>query len=313
MRILLPVALILACLCTAAQDADSTRIRKAEEHLKAGRCKELEKELAELLARSPAESDAVLLRAKCKIRHQDRLKDGMADLAALLEQDRDNFKVLVYRGNLYNDLKMFDRAQEDLERAVELAPDTAALLKALNRSSWNHLGMRRFDQSRKEALRALELDSLNEGALNNLAMVANATGDTATSHRVLKTYLRAAPESPVAWANMGFFLGNNGRHKEALVHYDQAEKLGWSSPQLFNNRGYSKLGVGDVKGARKDIETAIRKDPSNAYAYRNLAHLELHLGRTDAACSAMEKALQFGFTKQYGNEIVDLRRSSCGR
>ncbi len=294
-----------------AQDPDSTRLVKAEEQLEQKRCKDVHKTLAPLLKDQPDHSEALFIKAKCRIRHENQLKEGMNDLAAILQRDPQNVPVLLYRGDLFNDIKMYDRAQADLQRAKELATDTVVRHKAHTRSSWNHISMRMFDKAIAEAQLVLVDDSLNAEALNNLAIASYEIGDTTASLNYLKIYLRAFPGDDIAWANTGFFLGQCGRHAEALEYFDQAERIGQASASLLNNRGYSKLMTGDAKGARKDVELSIRKDPSNSYAFRNLALIELHEEHLDDACTAMEQALRLGFTKLYGDEIIELRRSTC--
>ena len=61
----------------------------------------------------------------------------------------------------------------------------------------------------------------------------------------------------------------------------------------------------------KDIERSIEIDPRNAYAFRNMAHLELALGRKNEACTAMERALDLGFTERWGPEVKDMRKNNC--
>jgi Tfp pilus assembly protein PilF len=110
---------------------------------------------------------------------------------------------------------------------------------------------------------------------------------------------------------MGFFLSEAGRYDEALTYFDQAERLGKADARFYNNRGFARLGSGDARGAKKDIDRSLKMDPSNAYAYRNLAQVCFAMGDDLGGCEALERALANGFTKQYGNEVQDMRRARC--
>ncbi|MBK7381993.1 MAG: hypothetical protein IPI81_01460 [Flavobacteriales bacterium] len=312
MRTTLLLLLILLCgMAVHAQDADTTTLRKAKDYLQAKKCKDVNRVLAPMLTETAPKPDALLIRAKCRIYHEGKPQEGMADLQRALDIEPDHFKVKLFRGDLYNDWDMFDRAESDLNDAVTLAPDSLGLIEALNRRAWNSMDLRKFQSAKSDCERVLLMDSTNRAALNNLGLACNDLGDTATTFRCLKAMVRLDPKDDVAWLNTGFFLGTLGRHKEALVYYDEAEKLGRKDARFFNNRGFSRLGAGDMKGARKDIERSLEMDARNSYAYRNLAHLEIAAGNKDAACTAMERAMELGFTERYGKEMQEMRKTNC--
>lgn len=293
-----------------AQQPDTTLLRIAEDHVSKSECKDAERVLAPLLELDPPLAKAVLLRSKCHILKGERMEESLHALQEVLDRGP-NTEILVFRGDLYNELRMFDRADTDLTLAVETATDSILLISALNRRAWNNLQTLRLDNARKDLDRILATDSMDKNAINTMALMASQQGDTATAFRMLKTLIQLDEGSPIGWVNMGYFLGTCGRHAEALTYYAQAEALGIKSAYFLNNRGFSKLGSGDIKGARKDVERSIRMDGSNPYAYRNLAHIELAAKNEKAMCAAIEKALALGFTRMYGNEMADLRRTHC--
>jgi Flp pilus assembly protein TadD len=55
--------------------------------------------------------------------------------------------------------------------------------------------------------------------------------------------------------------------------YKEAMRIGGSSAAILNNRGYSYYLRRDFKRARTDFQAALRKDPQNEMARRNLALL----------------------------------------
>lgn len=300
-----------ACAAASAQAPDSTLLRQADAHVKKGACKEAQRLLAPLLEREPPHPKAIVAMARCRIKAGEPASGALRDLEQALARQPGQFDLLAYRGDLYNDLRMLDRADADLTAAVAAAADSAQLILALNRRAWNSLQMRKAGEARHDSERVLALDSLDRGALNNLGLAANQLGDTALAFRALKTMIRRDPMDKVAWLNTGFFLGTCGRHAEALAYYAEAERLGTQDAYFYNNRGFSRLRAGDAKGARKDVERSIKMNGSNPYAYRNLARVELADGDTAAACAAMERALSLGFARMHGDELTQLRRQHC--
>jgi Flp pilus assembly protein TadD len=62
-----------------------------------------------------------------------------------------------------------------------------------------------------------------------------------------------------------------GRFELADRLYKEAMRLGGGSAAVLNNRGYSYYLRRDFKRARSDFQAALRKDPQNEMARRNLA------------------------------------------
>lgn len=310
-RTSLALLLSSALVTVHAQTPDSTLVRKADELVKARNCKGAEQMLEPLLTRQPPHPQAVIAKARCRVRTGGDAAESLKELQVALNQGSRRFDIIAYRGDLYNDMRMFERADADLSEAVGLAADTAELVLALNRRAWNSTQMRRAGYARADCERVLAMDSTNRTALNNLSLSADQLGDTALTLRCLHRMIVLNPEDRVAWLNTGFFLGSHGRHAEALVHYAEAERFGAKDAYFLNNRSYSRLGVGDHKGARKDVERSIGMNKTNPYAFRNLALIELAAGNSKKACDAMERALSLGFTRMYGEEINQLRKQHC--
>ena len=293
------------------QVADTTLLRQANELVRDKRCKEADRLLAPLLKRDPPATGAIITQARCLIYYSAKTEEGLAVVNGALERQPEASDLLLFRADVYNDVRMFERAEADLRSSLEHAPDTAATIEALNAAAWNHLSMRKFEQALEESQRVLAMDSLNHHAMNNQGLAAIELGDSVLALSTMRNMVRLKPDEAVGWMNLGFLLAQMGQHEEALQNYTRAEELGYKSAALYNNRGYSRMCTGDQKGARQDVERSIRMNDQNSYAYRNLALIELREERKDAACTALERALSLGFTKTYGNEAIELRRTNC--
>jgi lipoprotein NlpI len=60
-----------------------------------------------------------------------------------------------------------------------------------------------------------------------------------------------------------------GQDDDALADYTKSLSLNPSSERTYNNRGYARLGRGDLDGALADLSKAIELKPSYATAYGN--------------------------------------------
>ncbi|MEL6254371.1 MAG: hypothetical protein AAFR87_20350 [Bacteroidota bacterium] len=79
----------------------------------------------------------------------------------------------------------------------------------------------------------------------------------------------------------------------------------------FSNRSFSRLKVGDLKGAMKDVEKSLKLYSGNSYAYRNRTHIYLEMGKRDKACEDLFEAEKQGFSKIYGPEVQKLIIFNC--
>lgn len=305
------VGILISCSSVWAQAPDSTVLAEAERSLAAKKCKRTEQILAPLLERHPPAAEAIAIRARCAIYYEGRTEDGLTILSEGLHAHPESSMLFRTRGDVYNDLRMFERAEEDLRSAVEFADTDTERKRALTKRSWNMLSMRKHEEAMAFARQAYDLDSNDHAANNNMALAARELGDTATALHHQRRNLRIEPKNAVGWMNYGFLLASLGRHTEALAQYAEARNLGYDTAALHNNIGLSLLRTGDLAGARVAIERSLKKDGSNAYAHRNMALLALELGDMDMACDALEKALSWGFTKTYGNEVIELRKEHC--
>ncbi|MGL5117204.1 MAG: tetratricopeptide repeat protein [Beijerinckiaceae bacterium] len=89
-----------------------------------------------------------------------------------------------------------------------------------------------------------------------------------------KHFRQAAEQSPdslEALIGLAAAYDQLGRFDLADRAYKEAFRIGGSSSVLLNNRGYSYYLRRDFRKARTDFTEALRRDPENATAKRNMA------------------------------------------
>lgn len=80
---------------------------------------------------------------------------------------------------------------------------------------------------------------------------------------------------------------------------------------IYNNLGFVKYKLKRYEQALIDINKSIELYPENSYAYRNKALVYIDLKVIDKACVEIGKSIELGFSKQYGNEMQELKEKHC--
>ncbi len=134
--------------------------------------------------------------------------------------------------------------------------------------------------------RARLLDPGFDHVLGNLALAHHHAGDCDDAAALFSMALERAPQTFTTHANRAVYLQDLGRHVEALEACSKALVIRPNSPLMYNNRGVSRLALGDRSGARRDFEAALDREPGaelQTYIRANLARLAQGDARADEA------------------------------
>ncbi len=162
------------------------------------------------------------------------------------------------RGCAFNDLRAYDRAVADFDRAIALRP-------GFSRSYLNR-GFTRYKQ----------------GDLQGAISDYNAT-------------LVLSPESVLARNNRGLALHAQGAYSQAVADFDAAIDQGAETLQaylLYNNRSMTRLALEDYAGALADAERALALKPNYALALMHRARALSGLGQKKDAVEGFNDALR---------------------
>jgi protein O-mannosyl-transferase len=146
-----------------------------------------------------------------------------------------------------------------------------------------------------ELMRALKLEARVLGAFGAAAiaiLAVIAAGYEATFRNprsFAQAAVEAAPRSPVAHFCMGAVDQRAGDYDRALAEYARAIDLG-STYVVHNNVAVIEMARGRWADAERELDTELAVDPGYAVAYRNLAIVLRHEGRTDDAIDAEARA-----------------------
>jgi len=190
---------------------------------------------------------------------------------------QDNANHHFKNGSAKFQLKDYNGAINDFSRAIALSINYK---EAYYARAISYGILAKYDKALEDFNKVLQLDPTFKDAYMNRAYYAKEkTGDFKGALQDLNKFID---------------LNKNGNNAFAL-----------------NNRGFIKFNLNDHAGAMEDIQKSIELDPENSFAYKNRALIYLSTDSISLACTDLNKALELGFTKDYGNEVLELSEKYC--
>ena len=215
-------------------------------------------------------------------------EQAVAEVQAALDTDPDGFTL--FHAGLFAEAGGDPRTAATLyRRAVERGCIAPVLCDKLGR-------LRANAGAPLEAIelweRARKLDPELEHLLGNLALAHHHAGNSARAEILFEQATEVAAGTFTTHANRAVWLQDCGRHVEALEACTRALAIRSESALMFNNRGVSRLALGDRSGARRDFEQALDNEPGpelGIYIRANLARLARGNARMDEAGRLLAK------------------------
>jgi tetratricopeptide (TPR) repeat protein len=149
-----------------------------------------------------------------------------------------------------NPLSGWGAAEQQYVRAIELNPSHVEA-----HLFYSHLlsALRRFDEARRQADIALELDPFNSFSRGLVGFVSLWMGEVDDAIRQFETALRAAPRFPLALRGLWMCFSSLGRRDEALAAASELfESYGDDAVVDALRRGYAEGGFTGAMGAAAD-------------------------------------------------------------
>jgi len=262
-------------------------------------------------------SENALYTAIAQVRDRRNLKEGLPQLASLLERNHpaqagfyaelglgyraanDLAKAIPYLeeaarreptayrmiqlGNALMESRQFPQAEATLRRATGLAPEEPSGWATLGWVLWQE---DKGAEARAALERAVALDPDVPEVHNNLANVAWGLGDQAAAEQQFREALRIQPGIAEWRLNLARVLATRGNVPEARFQFEQAIRL---KPALAEARlDYSRLLAdrGELAAAISQLQAAVRLQPA---LWRAHFELGMALGRSGNATAATEQ------------------------
>ncbi|OQP61882.1 hypothetical protein A3860_30930 [Niastella vici] len=142
-----------------------------------------------------------------------------------------------------------------------------------------------------------------------LAYIYDELGQYDQSASMLDEILADNPASPTALNNKGFSLYRQGKFAAAIPFYEKAIEADPSFAYPWDNLGFVKYKLGNMEEGLRLIEKALELDKGNSYVYKYKGIILLEQNNRDEALKNFQLALRYGYTKKYGNEVLELMKN----
>ena len=176
-------------------------------------------------------------------------------------------------GFFYLGRKNFSRAKECFSLYVTASEDgekteqARAIIKDIERSGLE-------DESFTEAYKLIQ------------------QGNEEAGMRSIRDFIENRPSVWNGWFVLGWALRRLGRWEDGAAAFAKAVELGGGSSDTHNELAICLMESGDLQGARRELETALRDDPENIKIISNLGVLALKKGSPDEAAAFFRTVLE---------------------
>tara|TARA_B110001452_G_C15241725_1_gene430056 strand:- start:799 stop:2682 length:1884 start_codon:yes stop_codon:yes gene_type:complete len=167
-----------------------------------------------------------------------------------------------------------------------------------------YMGLNQVEMAKKSFLRALELDSNNVDALNNLGQVYYQTNQQEKAIGYYNKALALNPLSADVLINIGQAWEKIYAYKEALKNYKKAARINPGNSIVFYNIGNIYRARGDLKNAMGNYQNSIRLNSSNLWSHYNLGNTYTKVEDWDNAIKCFNRVMELDET--HVDAIVNL-------
>jgi tetratricopeptide (TPR) repeat protein len=191
-------------------------------------------------------------------------------------------------GFFYLDRKDFSRARECFSLYVDIAEDrerinqAESIVKSIDKNGL-------ADENFAEACQLIRQGKEEEGMAR------------------IRVFLEEYPLVWNGWFVLGWALRRLGRWEDGIAAFGKAIDLGGGSSDTRNDLAICLMESGDLKSARRELETALHDDPENIKIISNMGVLALKNGNNDDAAAFFRAVLELDpedpIAKKYCSEI----------
>lgn len=282
----------------------AVELMNAEDYESAG------KVIDSLLKKNPKQS-----RMHClKYQHlcaTGKLLDAGAFMKKAIKKMPDSADLYNTRGVYLDRLGMYKYALEDFQKTLELAQTAQDKSAAMMNVGGQLSKLRDFEGAYKILKQAVQLDSTNVGAWNNLSVTCDELKREEEGMNCLLQVIKIDSTFIAGYVNLGFRYQNLGEYAKSIEYFNKALSLSPNEPLAYSNRSYSRYKLNDLAGALMDINKSIELFPMNSWAYKIRALIKFKLENKAEGCEDLATAKGLGYTAQYGSEVDDLIKVHC--
>src|SRR5262249_4566287 len=196
---------------------------------------------------------------------------------------------LLLLASIHERMKNFPAARDAYDKLLSVAPTSPVALNNLAVINSEHLGQ--LDKALDLAKRANEVAPNEPHLADTLGWIMFKKGDYSSAHRILEESATKLPNQPEVQFHAGMAHYIFGDEQLARAAFEKATSSNGDFPG--KNEAERRLAILDVKavntGAQTELNTYLKKDPSDPVALAKLAAIQEREGTTDQAVKTYEK------------------------
>jgi len=108
----------------------------------------------------------------------------------------------------------------------------------------------------------------------------------------IREFIEKHPRVWNGWFILGWALRKLGRYGDGVEALRKALELGGGTSDIRNETAICLIELGDLKGARKELERALKEDPENTKIISNLGVLAMKAGNSEEANAYFRTVLE---------------------
>ena len=189
------------------------------------------------------------------------------------------------RNEVQRDNELFEKSLGYSRKALELDQNSFVTHRALAAS---YRGLGKFEDARKEALKAIELYPNDAEAYYLLWTVTGADPDS----KYIKKALELNPNLSIAYSDLGYIFYAKGNYEKAIENLNRAIELNPELIQAHVNLGLALAADKKLQEAEAEFKKAIKMNPNYLLAHYNLGIILGNQGKFDEAINEFEEAIE---------------------
>lgn len=231
-------------------------------------------------------------------------KNHFIEIISTYKGDEEVGWSMVNLGSCYRKLNKIDSAIYYYKSSIEIYPEANGYFNLAQL----YYSLDDFAEAKEQYNLAIDYDSTNAFFYSKRQEI----------NFILNDYKSALEDMLTArkYDTIFYQAGNEAFCHSMMNNYSKADsvfKLIYDDKDalFLNNYGLNKHKLGNSNEGMDLILKSLKISPTNSYAYRNLAIINLDRNNTDSACSNLSKAKELNFYTYYGNEVNELLTKFC--
>jgi tetratricopeptide (TPR) repeat protein len=193
-------------------------------------------------------------------------------------------------GFFYLSRKDFRRARECFSQFIDIGEDS-------------HYRYREKIEQAQSIIRDIDTSGLEDESFSD-AYKFIQQGNEEAGMVSIREFIEKYPSVWNGWFILGWSLRRLGRWQDGIAAFGKALELGASGSDIRNELAICLMESGDLNGARRELETALRGAPENVKIISNMGVLALTNGNRDEAAAFFRTVLELDPEDPIAKELM---------